>query len=76
MGPLDAMRTNWKPERDIIADILVNDAIVLSFGWNSIGMGNPRGFEIVELLLVCHGVGHNDTICMAERKVARQHRMF
>ena len=40
---------------------------VLSFGWNSTGMG--KGFEIVELLLVCHGGAHNDTICMVERMI-------
>lgn len=37
---------------------------VLSFGWNSCGMGD--GFEPVELLLVAHGGAHNDTICLAE----------
>lgn len=39
--------------------------IVLSFGWNSTGMGD--GFEKIELLLVAHGGAHNDTICLAER---------
>lgn len=39
---------------------------VLSFGWNSIGMG--KEFEIVEIMLVCHGGAHNDTICMAEKR--------
>lgn len=43
------------------------DATVLSFGWNSAGMG--KGWEIMEILLVCHGGAHNDTICMAERKI-------
>lgn len=38
---------------------------VLSFGWNSAGMG--KGFEMVELLLVAHGGAHNDTICLVER---------
>ncbi len=38
---------------------------VLSFGWNSTGMG--PGFETVELLLVAHGGAHNDTICLVER---------
>lgn len=42
-------------------------AIVLSFGWNSCGMG--KGFEIREIILVCHGGAHNDTICMAERRL-------
>lgn len=40
---------------------------VLSFGWNSAGMG--KEFEIEEIMLVCHGVGHNDTICMAEKRI-------
>lgn len=38
---------------------------ILSFGWNSAGMGD--GFDIVELLLVAHGGAHNDTICMVQR---------
>ncbi|MCI0558696.1 MAG: hypothetical protein MN733_09385, partial [Nitrososphaera sp.] len=41
---------------------------VLSFGWNSAGMG--QGFETVELLLVAHGGAHNDTICLVERMVS------
>jgi hypothetical protein len=45
--------------------------VILSFGWNSAGMGG-HGFEFVELLLVAHGGAHNDTICMAERMVAEQ----
>lgn len=45
------------------------DTTVLSFGWNSTGMGKTNGFEIIELLLVAHGGAHNDTICLAERPV-------
>jgi hypothetical protein len=43
-------------------------ATFLSFGWNSTGMGQKRGYEIIEILIVAHGSAHNDTICMAERK--------
>jgi hypothetical protein len=52
--------------------------IVLSFGWNSHGMSNSGGreWEILEIMLVCHGAAHNDTICMAERKTAHQPNMF
>lgn len=32
-------------------------------------MGKERGFEILEILLVCHGGAHNDTICLAERRI-------
>ena len=52
-----------------ILQILTPDAIVLSFGWNSAGMGKGHGFEIVEILLCCHGGAHNDTICIAERRL-------
>lgn len=38
--------------------------VVLSFGWNSAGMG--KGFKKVEILIVAHGGAHNDTICVAD----------
>jgi hypothetical protein len=57
-----------KRVRDAIVPVCLPEAIVLSFGWNTVGMGKKRGFEIVEIMLVCHGGGHNDTICMAERR--------
>ena len=41
----------------------------ISFGWNSNGFGKKRGFEIVEILLVAHGLHHNDTIVTVERKL-------
>ena len=69
MGIEGGQRTHsWKAERDIIDSIITNNGIVLSFGWNSQGMGKGRGYKMLELLLVCHGAGHNDTICVAERK--------
>ena len=42
--------------------------VVISFGWNSIGMGKGRGFQIIEILLVSHGRLHNDTIVTVEKK--------
>lgn len=51
------------------AEVLTGDSIVLSFGWNSAGMGQKHGFEPIELMLVCHGGAHNDTICLAERRM-------
>ncbi len=76
MNGRDALRTaGWKKERDLIKDILNLDGIVLSFGWNSCGMGMTRLFEIEEILLVCHGAGHCDTICMAEREIAEQYSL-
>jgi hypothetical protein len=51
-----------------VSDITTRGAIVLSFGWNSSGMGKKYGFEPLEIMLVAHGGAHNDTICMAERR--------
>lgn len=51
------------------AGIVADNAIVLSFGWNSAGMGQKHGFEPIEYMLCSHGGAHNDTICVAERKV-------
>jgi len=58
----------YKRVRDAIPPLCTDDVVVLSFGWNSVGMGQRHNFEQLEILLVCHGGAHNDTICMAERK--------
>lgn len=52
-----------KSQIESITDI---NSIVLSFGWNSIGMG--KHWDILEIMLVYHGGAHNDTICMAQIK--------
>jgi hypothetical protein len=51
--------------------LLVKDSVVLTFGWSTNGMGKGLGFEIIEILLVASGGDHADTICMAERKMAK-----
>lgn len=55
--------------RDLIPRKLKPGGIVISFGWNSVGMGKNRGFEIITILLVCHGGNRNDTICTVERNI-------
>lgn len=60
----------YKEVRDELDRILKPGGIALSFGWNSAGFGNGRGYEMAEVLLVAHGGAHNDTICVAERKHA------
>jgi hypothetical protein len=42
----------------------------ISFGWNSNGFGKVNGFKIIEVLLVAHGLHHNDTIVTVEAKIA------
>lgn len=41
---------------------------VITFGWNSGGVGKKYGFEIEKILMVAHGSWHNDTICTVEIK--------
>lgn len=60
----------YKRVRDASMPLLTDDAIVLSFGWNTVGMGKSRGFTQEEIMLVCHGGAHNDTICLAERRIS------
>jgi len=55
--------------RNVIPAVCKDGATVLSFGWNSVGMGKKHGFEIEEILLCCHGGAHNDTISISERRL-------
>lgn len=59
----------YSARKDAAARALRAGGIALTFGWNSNGFGKKRGFEITEILLVAHGGAHNDTICVAERKL-------
>ena len=56
--------------REGIRAISKPGTICLSFGWNSVGMG--QAWETLEILLVCHGGDHNDTICLAQRLTNKQ----
>jgi hypothetical protein len=58
--------------KEQIVRLVPHGGMVLTFGWNSTGMGGGLGFEPVEILLVCHGSDHNDTICVAERRAVEQ----
>ena len=66
---------NWRAERDVIDKILRPGGIVISFGWNTSGMGIARGYEIVEMMIVNHGGHHNDTLITVERRIAVQGRL-
>ena len=59
----------WAKCKDEISRILKPDGVTISFGWDSNGIGKTRGFEIDEILLMCHGACHNDTIVTIEHKL-------
>jgi hypothetical protein len=56
--------------RNEIARIIKPGGCAISFGWDTNGIGKKRGFEIVEVLDICHGACHNDTLVTVERKVS------
>lgn len=59
----------WAKCKDEIARAVKSGGIVISFCWDSTGMGKKRGFELVEVKLLCHGACHNDTIITVDRKL-------
>jgi hypothetical protein len=63
--------TNYFPSRErVLAGRLIKvDGYAISFGWSSQGIGKNHGFDVVEILLVWHGRGHNDTIVTVEKKI-------
>ena len=58
----------WGNLKKEISRITKPDGIVISFGWNTNGIGKTKNFEILEILTVAHGGQHNDTLCTVERK--------
>ena len=60
----------WGNLKKEISRITKPGGIVISFGWNTNGIGKTKGFEIIEILIVAHGGQHNDTLCTVERKLS------
>jgi|TARA_Y100000310_G_scaffold244190_1_gene248883 hypothetical protein len=57
--------TNCKKE---ISRIIKEGGKVISFGWNSGGIGKKYSFRIIRIMLIAHGGQHNDTIATVEIK--------
>jgi len=61
--------TFYSQLKDEIARVVRIGGKVICFGWNSMGIGKNRGFEMERILLVPHGGNHNDTIVTVETRV-------
>ena len=55
--------------RKLLAPKIKTGGYAISCAWNSIGFSKKHGCEAIEIMLVCHGRAHNDTIVTIERKV-------
>ena len=61
----------YRRVKDGLNRMLKPNGIAICCGWNSMGFGLKRGYELLEILLVPHGAAHNDTIVTVEQKVLR-----
>ena len=61
----------WSNCKKEISRIVEEGGKVISFGWNSNGIGKKYGFKIYKIILVAHGSYNNDTIATAEVKDSR-----
>ncbi|HLX68591.1 MAG TPA: adenine-specific DNA methylase [Verrucomicrobiae bacterium] len=59
----------WTEEKKIIERITAPGAVFIQCGWSSYGIS---GWPIERLILVNHGAGHYDTICLVQRKPAQR----
>jgi len=56
----------WARCKDEISRVVKIGGKAICFGWDSTGIGKTRGFALDEVLLICHGACHNDTIITVE----------
>ena len=69
---IDNLKTSakfWADIKDQIARVTKLGGKVISFGWNSNGIGMCRRFKIEKILIIAHGGYHNDTIITIEKKI-------
>lgn len=68
----DTQARFWGRIKSETARVCEKGAKAISFGWNSVGVSEQRGFRKKRILMVCHGGYHNDTICVVETKETRE----
>lgn len=66
----------WGNHKREISRLVKIGGKVITFGWNSGGIGYKYGFEIKRILIVPHGGWHNDTICTVEVKTHESNEKF
>jgi len=71
--------TSFKFYNDVMLGIYKKihvNGYAISFGWNSNGFGKRLGFKIIEIMIIAHGMHHNDTIATVEQKVKENYDLF
>jgi len=61
--------SGWtKKVKDEVNRIIKPGGKVITYGYNTVGMGIKRGYTLTRILDVCHGGDHYDTLCTVEIK--------
>ena len=55
--------------KDLLPKILNKDGVIITLGYDTVGMSKSRGFTKEAICLVCHSGDHNDTLVLKERKL-------
>lgn len=56
----------FKQLKDELCNVTKIGSKVITFGYHSNSMGRLRGFELTDVLLICHGGAQHDTIAIVE----------
>lgn len=55
--------------KNALLSILSEEAIIITLGYDTVGMSKSRGFGKVAICIICHNGDHKDTLCLVERKI-------
>lgn len=64
--------SNFQKIKEDILDLLLDSTNVITCGYNSVSMGENRGFSVNDILLISHGGSHNDTVITNEVRDPRK----
>ncbi len=64
-----AVSSPFNQIKNLLPNIMTPTGIVITFGYHSNVMGEKRGFEQEELLIMSHGGAIHDTLAIVERRV-------
>lgn len=65
----------FKKIKDLVPEVLNDNGVVITLGYDSVGMSRSRGFKKIAICIVCHNGDHDDTICLVEQKIPQQKLM-
>ena len=55
--------------KDALPALVADGGVVITLGYDTVGMSRSRGFDKVAICVICHGGDVIDTLCVVERKV-------